>query len=171
MMAIDALESFVLDFLTYRRERRETTNIKPISNVVTLDEALNTPEYHSEIGKGWPHYRGMITPSTPSHMAQASSTSNIQNLESSQDLQNLQINDIIPTLSPIVIEMLEAFGAPVCAKTLSHLVNQVLARAIELPPVAESIVTTEMTSWGRIQLLQTVIELLLLLHMDAVYST
>jgi len=164
VVAIDQLESFILDFLAYRRERREFNK----QDVVTLDEAVEIPEYQAEIGKGWPHYRGIISPN--SDIKNTISNSNSINLDKKEPIKNDTIpkNDILPTLMPIVSDMLETFGAPESKKALVHLVNQVIAKAITIPTISEIMNTAEtMTQWGRAQLLQTVVELSILVTINS----
>jgi len=172
VIAIDQLESFILDFLAYRRERREFNK----QDVVTLDEAVEIPEYQAEIGKGWPHYRGVIspnsnmtnnkkaTPSLPEGSVVGLCPTEQQGLGQSPIDKK---NDILPTLMPIVSDMLETFGTPESKKALVHLVNQVIAKAITIPIISEIMNTSEtMTQWGRAQLLQTVVELSILITVN-----
>ena len=159
VMGMDSLESLVLDFLAYRRERREMVNRRSVE-AVTLEEAVQDPAYQAAIGKGWPHYRGML-----------SRTPNIAAPQSEQTTKTLPLShspiksDIIPTLSPIVDELLSAFGTPDNAQALVHLTNQIIARAMTIPAVAESMSVAETIPWGRAQLLQSVVELLILIQM------
>ena len=143
IIEMDELESFVLDFLAYRREQRAKRPL-PHSQPMGIECKADTvphpaaPIPHS-IGKGWPHYRN--------------------------DKQNTQIstiyNDIIPTLAPIVAQELSRFGPPISPKALNHLINQIIASAMALPPVSESIQSAEIKPWGRVALLQAVVELLI----------
>ena len=160
IIGIDELEAFVLDFLAYRRERKMRQS--PIYVPATLTEieeptpATSTPQPtesqipHS-IGKGWPHYKDMAL------------NQDVQPHPEPQIIESM--NDIIPTLSPIVADTLKRFGPPQCSKSLDHIIHQVIASAMALPPVNESMRTAELTHWGRVHLLQTVIELLIILHM------
>jgi len=151
-ICMDDLEAFVLDFLAYRREIREKTStyLPSAPKHVEYHEAESTPlpaptySIPHSIGKGWPHYKryGSFTepePITPQ-------------------------NDIIPTLSPIVNQALSRFGSPTNPKALNHLTCQEIANAMTIPQISESINTAEITPWGKIPLLQAVIELLIRLH-------
>ena len=162
IIGIDELEAFVLDFLAYRREQRAKASpspkIVPASTRLLehKPEANTPPKPHHiphSIGRGWPYYKDMAgkPPISPSPKPYNTSTS-IQ-------------NDIIPTLSPIVTDNLNHFGSPDNPKALDHLVHQVIASAMTLPQVNESIRTAELTPWGRVPLLQAVVELLILLHL------
>ena len=169
VIAIDQLESFILDFLAYRRERREFNK----QDIVTLDEAVEIPEYQTEIGKGWPHYRGVISPNsnTKSDINNNVRQSPIEKKATSslsEGSVHINKNDILPTLMPIVSDMLETFGAPESKKALVHLVNQVIAKAITIPTISEIMNTSEtMMQWGRAQLLQTVVELSILITINS----
>ena len=148
IIEMDELESFVLDFLAYRREQRVK---KPVPHTPKRIEykpepapcpAHDAPIPHS-IGKGWPHYR--IAKSGNPH-AGPTPTGH---------------NDVIPTLAPIVAKELSRFGPPTSQKALDHLVNQIIASAMTLPFVNESMQTAEIKPWGRVALLQAVVELLI----------
>lgn len=160
LIDMDDLETFVLDFLAYRRERRLNTPPQPTHSPPKLLEynpapaepppkAANIPY---SIGKGWPHYKAMAKgyqthaepPPEPAIPASQS--------------------DIIPTLAPIVTQNLQHFGSPASPKALEHLVCQVIASAMAVPLISESIHTAEITPWGRVPLLQAVVELLILLQ-------
>ena len=160
-MDIDDLEAFVLDFLAYRRERRATTLPKPghsppklieykpeQAEPPTLPQAHHIP--HS-IGKGWPHYKTVAR--------------DIQPLPPPEPVISTSQSDIIPTLTPIVSDALNRFGEPQTPKALEHLVCQVIANAMAIPLISESMNTAEITSWGRVPLLQAVVELLIILQM------
>jgi len=156
---MDDIEAFLLDFLAYRRELRErrmTTTFLPsapnhlnyhevheVEQIPPMPPTNNIP--HS-IGKGWPHnknfakgYRSYPEPEIPQ-------------------------NEIIATLTPIVMQALTHFGSPSCPKTLNHLVCQIIANAMTIPQISESIHTAEIAPWGRVSLLQAVIELLVISH-------
>jgi len=166
---MDALESFVLDFLAYRREMREGHTTQPpwpqiveahISSPVNeppIEEdkpPISLPQHYEQtghsprlilpamdsIGKGWPHYSNASTDTRSSSAYEQS--------------------DIIPTLSPLVAQAIHRFGQPTNPATMTHLVNQVIASAMAIPLVNESIHTSESTPWGRLPLLQAIVELL-----------
>ena len=186
IMGMDELETFVLDFLAYRREQRmkmqtpqnhvprriecksepSTTQeleyippakVVPIENRPGRAETANASTRFSTtgrvdlkrndyIGKGWPHYK------------------NTQAAGLNKDLTPLALasqSDIVPALAPVVAQVLARFGPPTSQKALDHLINQVIASAMELPLVSESIQTSEIKPWGRVALLQAVIELLI----------
>ena len=94
-----------------------------------------------DIGKGWDHYQKKPIPIDP---------------------PTTEHNHIIQSLSPIIDEMTNHFGLPTTQKEMTHLNNQVIAKAMEIPQVKESVITAEMTQWGRVPLLQTVVELLII---------
>jgi len=168
---MDALESFVLEFLAYRREMRERhTSQPPWPQIVdahigssvsgpTFQEVkppVNLPLYHEQaqchtrltlpsldsIGKGWPHYKDANTGNRGASTAP-------------------EYSDIIPTLTPLVAQAINRFGQPTNAATMNHLVNQVIASAMAIPQISESIHTAESTPWGRLPLLQAVVELMI----------
>jgi len=156
---MDDLEAFVLDFLAYRRERR--MNIpKPPPKLIEYNPEPTLPPAppkashipHS-IGKGWPHYKSMPT----SYQADPPAT---------EPVISTSPSDIIPTLAPIVTNNLNHFGSPKSPKALEHLVCQVIANAMTIPLISDSIHTAEITPWGRVPLLQAVIELLILLQIS-----
>ena len=116
---MDALESFVLDFLAYRREMREGHTAQPpwpqiveahigspVNEPLQEDKTpINLPHQYDQvehtprlslpamdsIGKGWPHYSNTNTGSHGSSVAEQS--------------------DIIPTLTPLVAQAIHRFGS------------------------------------------------------------
>jgi len=161
-MAMDELETFVLDFLAYRREQRMKER-PPQSRLHVPKRIEYTPEVAPElerispsIGRGWPHYKGTAhsTRRVQQHVQHGMVHQDAPPVSSSQ-------SDIIPALAPVVAQALARFGPPTSQKTLDHLVNQVIASAMELPPVCESMQTAELRPWGRVALLQAVVELLI----------
>ena len=157
-MDMDDLEAFVLDFLAYRRERRASIPSQPIYTPPKLIEYRPAPEPPTpaphipySIGKGWPHYKT----ATKGHQAEPPAPEPVISTNQS---------DIIPTLAPLVTQHLRQFGSPANPKALEHLVCQVVASAMTIPLISESIHTAEITPWGRVPLLQAVIELLILLQ-------
>jgi len=152
IIGMDDLEAFVLDFLAYRRELKERRSKVSLPTLVMKEKNFietTPPTIPFSIGKGWPHYRESAT-STPA-------------LEPSIPEVH---KDIIPTLTPLVIQALSQFGNPTTPKALDHLVCQVIAMAMTIPLVNESITTAEITPWGRVPLLQSVIELLILMNIQ-----
>jgi len=172
IITMDDIETFVLDFLAYRREiNKQRTN--PQKTYLLTEQPEHKPEPISpptpsqipySIGKGWPHYRD-IAKSHPTHVqAQVQ----VQAPEQGPIIPASQFaskNDIIPTLSPIVTQAISHFGSPTNPKALNHLIYQVIATAMTIPLISESINTTEITPWGRVPLLQAVVELLIMLQM------
>jgi len=183
IMGMDELETFVLDFLAYRREQRanmqppqshapKRIECRPESSAIPAqavwadnqaDGPVNPPsvpqardpEYiPPAIGRGWPHYKGSGRKGRDAWAAGSPGAAQAPVIPASQ-------NDIIPALAPIVAQVLTRFGPPTSPKALDHLINQVIASAIKLPPVSESMQTAEIKPWGRVALLQTVIELLI----------
>jgi len=157
LMGIDDLEAFVLDFLAYRRERRMNISPQPqVSQQMLIEYKPEPAKHHTAlrvphtIGKGWPHYKAMAE----GHQHEAPAAEPIATSP----------NDIIPTLAPIVAKNLNHFGSPSSPKALDHLVCQVISSAMSIPLISESIHTAEITPWGRVPLLQAVIELLILLQ-------
>jgi len=152
-MDMDNLEALVLEFLAYRRERNKssTRQALPAQKVLGLGEGDAKPQRLSylhgkpgaSIGAGWPLYREKSVASKPPTITPAQ-------------------NDIIPALTPLVKEMLQRFGTPSSQQELDYIVNQVFAAAMKLPPVNESMTTLEMGTWGKAQLLQAVVELLVM---------
>ena len=126
-----------------------------------------------EIGKGWPHYRGMFAKNAGSSTAVndgANASLQTQQTKPPNDSQAEAIHakilqsDIIPAMEPIVLDEIARFGPPENHHALTHLVNQVIAKAMVLPPVAESMSVLEIAPWGRAMLLIAVVELLIRLH-------
>ena len=100
-----------------------------------------------DIGKGWDHFQKKRIPiASPI----------------------TEYNYIIQTLSPIIHEMTNHFGLPTTQNEMTHINNQVIAKAMEIPQVMESITTMEMAQWGRVPLLQTVVELMII--QEQIYS-
>jgi len=210
-MGMDELETFVLDFLAYRREQRMKSQQpegrvprliehRPESGALVADKSLVEQPVAQDvrvmdrqpvaqgvrvmdkrpvaqdvrvaaaqplasghipptIGKGWPHYRGGKVgragfDSRDAWSAGQEHVSGEYHTPSSQ-------NDIIPALAPVVAQALSSFGIPASPKDMDHLVNQVIASAMNLPPVSECVQTAELGPWGRVALLQAVIELLI----------
>jgi len=176
IIGMDELETFVLDFLAYRREQRMKTqppqgNVLPPMRIECKAEEVHgnsfvepQPDYiPPTIGMGWPYYKG-----TASNMRRAgkniwpaASGQNPSRGPSPSPEMAVQQCDIIPALAPVVARELARFGPPSNQKALNHLINQVIASAMELPPVSESIQTAEIKPWGRVALLQAVVELLI----------
>ena len=185
IIEMDELEAFILDFLAYRREQRLTRTspprpapkaleYKPEQNLHSWESAPAhaeppppgeaAPMPHS-IGKGWPHYRdaakirypGQFTNPEPPH----SPATQVPHVALSPSHTSAAHNDIIPALAPIVAQALSRFGPPTNPKAMGHLVNHVIAGAMNIPLVSESIQTAEIKPWGRVALLQAVIELLI----------
>ncbi|MCL2377800.1 MAG: hypothetical protein FWC77_01600 [Defluviitaleaceae bacterium] len=178
IMGMDELETFVLDFLAYRREQRmktqpaqnhvpkriELKDISPVQVAWDGEQAADTgstpvnPQKAGyippTIGRGWPHYRGGNPKHSRNPRHHGQDPGRPVFMPASQ-------NDVIPALAPIVAQVLTRFGPPTNPNALDHLINQVIAGAIELPPVSESIQTAEIKPWGRVALLQAVIELLI----------
>ena len=164
-LCMDDLEAFVLDFLAYRRELREK---RMAPQPVFLPSAPKHLEYQAEpshaepstppltyqiphsIGKGWPHYKDNFGKYRRSFEPSPMPLSNH--------------NEIILTLTPIVDQALNRFGTPNSPKAIEHLVCQVIANAMAIPQISESIHTSEIIPWGRVPLLQAVVELLILLQ-------
>jgi len=172
IMGMDELETFVLDFLAYRREQRMKTKPSQEGPPKLIEQAPEiTPENHHSIhdagyipptiGRGWPHYRG-----TNSNQRRASRSTLATSQAPAQSPPTTTHNDIIPALAPVVAKALTRFGPPTSQKALDHLINQVIASAIEMPPVNESIQTAEIKPWGRVALLQAVVELLIRISLN-----
>jgi len=149
---MDDIEAFLLDFIAYRRELRErrvAASYLPSAQkhidyheVREINETL-TDSIPYPIGKGWPHYKNFAKeyrkcpePVPPQ-------------------------NEIIATLTPIVNQTLNHFGSPSNSKAINHLVCQVIATAMSIPQISESITASEIVPWGRVPLLQAVVELLI----------
>jgi len=164
---MDELETFVLDFLAYRREQR--MKMQPQLNhtpkFIEHKQESSDPTVRREagyipptMGMGWPHYKGTVNNQRRTSRAPA----NCANQDASHTLHiSASQNDIIPALAPVVAQVLSRFGPPTNPKSLDHLINQVVASAMTLPPVNESVKTAEITPWGKVALLQAVIELLI----------
>jgi len=153
---MDELESFVLEFLAYRRERKMNAASDYLPAAQKRLEYKPDPSHIPyTIGQGWPHYRDIVKTRHGSHETVAY---NPQTFEINSE------NDIIHALSPIVAKAVNHIGPPTSQKALEHLVNQVIANAMALPQVSESIRTAEIVPWGRFPLLQAVIELLIRNH-------
>ena len=164
IIEIDELESFVLDFLAYRREQRIKKPVahtpKRIENKPdTVSHSTQASPISHSIGKGWPHYKiagkGHVFTNQETRAASKSRDYGQASPISASH------NDIIPALAPIVAQELSRFGPPTSPKALDHLINQIIASAMTLPPVSESIQTAEIKPWGRVALLQAVVELLI----------
>ena len=190
IMGIDELEAFVLDFLAYRRERRkQPPQYLPPTPKLLEHKAPAQPQptpVSSAIGRGWPYYKDMAKNYQPASHGTDEWTGNAQvsHHEPSPTAHPTPSNfpkkrqgpapaqhdtpqsDIIPTLAPIVTDAISRYGSPTSPKSLEHLVHQVIASAMTLPPVSESISTAELAPWGRVSLLQAVVELLILLHLQ-----
>ena len=164
IIEMDELESFVLDFLAYRREQRVKKPVPHTSRRIEYKPepapfpATTAPMPHS-IGKGWPHYK--ITKSSNLHAGPNMREAGAGQNHTPAIPSFTGHNDIIPTLAPIVAQELSRFGPPTTQKALDHLVNQIIASAMALPFVNESMQTAEIKPWGRVALLQAVVELLI----------
>ena len=155
MNDFDTLEAFVLDFLAYRRQRRKGVTVQETPSKM-LTATSPSPDIPPEIGRGWPYYRGMLKPEA----AQVEKTPTSTIPSSERDF-------IIPTLEPIALAMIDKFGTPQNQQARTHLIHQVLAKAMALPPVAESMRTKEaLVPWGRAALMTAVVELLIRFHGD-----
>jgi len=170
LLNMDELELFMLDFLAYRRKIRERRNP---SQTEYLPANLKLPHptnpYNEEppqpteqleyifydihsIGKGWPHYKNIAKsirspyPHTPE--------------------PSMPTSDIIPTLTPFVNQALNQFGNPTTPKAMEQLVCQVIASAMAIPLISQCIHTAEASPWGRVPLLQAVVELMICLAQD-----
>ncbi|MCL2405820.1 MAG: hypothetical protein FWC92_09800 [Defluviitaleaceae bacterium] len=165
IIAMDELETFVLEILAYRREQRTKTqqdtqliqhSQPPHTHVPKRIECKQEcpagPRYiPPTIGRGWPHYKHVSPRRNQDALADALSDTGPYHGQ----------HDIIPVLAPVVAKVLSRFGAPTTQQALDNLINHVIASAIELPPVSESIQTAEIKPWGRVALLQAVIELMI----------
>jgi hypothetical protein len=150
----DEFEALVLEFLTYRRKKRkaaalpEAYSVKPPAVIPRDIPAAAKPKAAlpllADIGKGWPEYKALALPDLTGNKPQAGPG-----------------NEIIRLLEPIVREMLARFGRPDTASAMAHLNHQVLAQAMAVPLVGESMRAEEARPWGRVALLQAVVELLL----------
>jgi len=170
---MDEFEAFVIDFLSYRRNLREHQVTQQASYLPSSPKLLEykpephkTPEAYKTpatprqmlhtIGRGWPYYKD-IAQRTPTTMDPS-----IGQIAFTAQGPSATQNDIIPTLTPIINQTICNFGYPTTPKALDHLVYQVIASAMTNPLINSSINTAEITPWGRVPLLQAVIELLIL---------
>ena len=153
IMDVDNLEAFVLDFLAYRRElRRRAVPRKPIAKEVPMQMLPKLPKQNVKIppaiGRGWPHYRGLVNQDETKESDSANPFGSLY-------------EDIISDLSPIVLEMVNQFDPLDNPSDLSHVTNQVIAKAMTIPAVSESMRLGEMSSWGRAPLIYAVAELMI----------
>jgi hypothetical protein len=139
----DGFEALVLDFLAYRRNRKTAAPPQ-----VTVKPPQVVREDVPSIGKGWPHYKAAV--------ATAPVQGNAEPLS-----MDGPANEIIRELLPVVRGMTAHFGRPQTPSDMAHLTHQVLAEAMANPVVGESMHAGEVRPWGRVPLLQTVVELLL----------
>ena len=152
-VAQDSFEAFLLDFLSYRRSKKSVPVIN--QNAYTATPLLTDG---IKIGKGWPYYRDAALPYTAS--------GDIKEQRNDTPHTNKAVNsghEIVHMLEPIVRGMVERFGAPDNPRALTQLNHQVIAKAMSLPLVEESIRTDEAHPLGRVSLLQAVVELMILL--------
>lgn len=147
---MDELELFLLDFLAYRRGRKEPS--------VPSQPAVMEPFSMANIGKGWPHYKAMPLPFGPAEPAPMGKKTPAPHTSDHPTTGN----PIVQVLTPIVLAALDKFGPPDTPHHLKHLTDQVIAKAMTLPDVAASMRTSEMKPWGRAALLQAVVEVLIL---------
>jgi hypothetical protein len=164
---MDDFELFIMDFLSYRRSKRQTMH---------TNEDINTPPatvpaIPAEIGKGWPHYKGMALPlvepnkdkpvqkpqrALPYHRNQKPAGM----LNPSRNSLHSD-NEIICLLEPVVREVLQQFPYKSTAD-LPHLTHQVIAKAMAFPMVSESMSIQESSRWGRVGLMQALVEVLII---------
>ena len=152
------------------------------------DAHYSTNNTLHSIGKGWPHYKKMAQGYQPARSVPVPSatepsahvpptfepSSSVPPAPKSsptmppppEPTASSNQSDLIPTLAPIVTKTLNHFGSPANPKALEHLIYQVIASAMTIPLISESMSTAEITPWGRIPLLQAVIELLILLQIQ-----
>lgn len=171
-----------MDSPIYRRGKKRTAPVQDTNRAGRMQEPFTSRDnayIPPEIGRGWPDYRSIPLPYyngemppdypdmdtfdyMPPGMPPYRPHSEVQRPYPEQD--GYAGNEIIMRLTPIVRETLIRYGQPDSPYALKHLTDQVIAKAMGIREVGESIRTREMSPWGRATLLQTVIELMLRLY-------
>jgi hypothetical protein len=168
----DDFEALVLDFLAFRRNRGtavpvsvSAANHPVIRKDIPQPAKPLLPGNGNSIGKGWPHYKTAAATEVKKTVSKVfvDEPNQAVNPPSLEPIEGYtEKNEIIRYLEPIVQSMVEHFGHPKTNSDLSHLKHQVLAEAMSMPLVGESLHAGEMRPWGRVPLLQAVVELMLL---------